>query len=1037
MNQCRMTWRILLTFAVTVFLCGLPVLAKDAEENAPRSIQPLGQTDLQKAVVDQDHGAVEYQNEALKVAPRRPDGQPLKSVPAATYLAEDFEVAVPPAGWTEIILNASFNWKQQTVTSYSGSACADVEYDPALNPQDEWLVTPSLNFSGATPADLKIEFYWMMSYYWGVSPYDNYDLELWISTDGGATWPTKLWDESAQGTFSNWVWYKASIGLSAYAGQSDVKFAWRYVGVDGAQAAVDLVTVNDNPAPVGRCCYIDGTCDDITQAECTSSGGVDWNQALNCASNPCPGASQGDNCSNPLLVTLPAELPWEDKDQTTCGRGNFYANTCLDLYDGGEDIVYEITVTATVTVDISLNPKGTTYTGFAIDDSACPLDAGATDCIAKSTSSAGGVHKIMGLTLNPGTYYLMVDTWPAPNCIPDFDLKIEESAGPTPGDNCSSPYPITLSGAMLPYTESGLYNCGRGNTYDNTCLGSYDGGEDIIIQLTLTEPLLLDITLNPKGTTWSGMAIDNVCPLDAGLTDCIGKVTSSSGTPKKILGLNLAAGTYYIMVDTWPTPNCIPDFDLTFEGGTPPPPNDMCANATPVGDVVNLPFSTTAASFDGPGGFITSPNIWYCYTASCDGNVTVSLCGSTYDTKVRVWDGCACPPTVMLQQNDDFCGLQSQATFSATMGNTYLIEVGGYSAATGDGVMTISCVAAPPNDNCEDVTPVVLTPGVPVTFYGDNTGASNQCPSFPGGHVWEAFTINECADVKLDYCGTSPAFGNAWLNLAIGCPCVSFTSAGVFNTTECGDGNVTIRWAALPAGTYYYPVLLDPAYGAEGPYQINVVADPVVQYCAAGSNICDEYVQRVEFGSIDNSSSCGSGGYQNWTAISTYLLKTIPYPLTVTTGNPYSGDQCGVWIDWNQDMCFDETERIIMSGGPASFTANVVVPPGAPEGPTRMRVRITYTGVVAPCGNTSYGEVEDYTVIIRDLEPTVEIEPHPQYLYFMFALTPITNTYRVGMFSGGYDANDVNLSSVKINGLTPTSATVLPSAPGFLGPVLN
>jgi hypothetical protein len=79
-----------------------------------------------------------------------------------------------------------------------------------------------------------------MSYYWGVSPNDNYDMEVWISTDGGTTYSTKLWDESGEGTFSNYVFYEESISLSAYVGQSNIKIGFRYVGADGAQGNFDL-----------------------------------------------------------------------------------------------------------------------------------------------------------------------------------------------------------------------------------------------------------------------------------------------------------------------------------------------------------------------------------------------------------------------------------------------------------------------------------------------------------------------------------------------------------------------------------------------------------------------------------------------------------------------------------------------------------------------------------------------------------------------------------------------------------------------------
>ncbi len=235
----------------------------------------------------------------------------------------------------------------------------------------------------------------------------------------------------------------------------------------------------------------------------------------------------------------------------------------------------------------------------------------------------------------------MVDTWPAPNCIPDFDLTIITSPPIPAGGSCANPLVVTIGAGTLPYTVSGLTNCGLVNTYSNTCMGSYDGGEDHITQLVLTEPLVLDITLNPNGTTYSGFAIDNVCPLDVATGSCLGYIGTSSGTSKSIYGLNLPAGTYYIMVDTWPTPNCIPNFSLSFAGAAPPPPNDNCAAATPVGDVVNLAFDTAPASHDGSGTCSTAgKNLWYCFTAPITGNATISLCGSGFDTKLAVYDGC-------------------------------------------------------------------------------------------------------------------------------------------------------------------------------------------------------------------------------------------------------------------------------------------------------------------------------------------------------------------------------------------------------------
>ncbi len=397
-----------------------------------------------------------------------------------------------------------------------------------------------------------------------------------------------------------------------------------------------------------------------------------------------------------------------------------------------------------------------------------------------------------------------------------------------PGDDCQEPIWLTYEGADIHLTQQ--YTCDRGNYYTNTCMGYYDGGEDIIYTLEVSQPVELYIELDPKGTTWTGVSIHYDCPYDEEV--CI-EVSTNSGSGPHGFCVYLDNGVYTIMIDTWPSPDCIPDFDLnitpcgTIEG-------DDCSEPIPVYDVTNYPFTTVGASYDGGGTCLTSPNIWFCYTATCTGQATISLCGSSYDTKMAVYDGCACDPLgVQLACDDDGCepGLQSVVTIGVTIWGEYLVEVGGYGSVTGNGVITISCDSCPPppNDNCEDVTPVTLATGVPHTFTGDNSCATHQCASFPGGHTWHAFTLTDSSIVTLDYCTTSPAFGNAWLNLAYGCPCESFTVAAAFDVTTCGDGNVTMTWEdCLGPGTYWYPVLRAPDYNAEGPYTLTVVANSCV-----------------------------------------------------------------------------------------------------------------------------------------------------------------------------------------------------------------
>ena len=136
--------------------------------------------------------------------------------------------------------------------------------------------------------------------------------------------------------------------------------------------------------------------------------------------------------------------------------------------------------------------------------------------------------------------------------------------------------------------------------------------------------------------------------------------------------------------------------NISSEGDPFPPPsgsNDDCYNAKLIGNVTDLKFDTSNATYDGPGHCMTGPNIWYIYTAICSGEATVSLCGSSYDTKLAVYNGGGCNPSLsrLIECNDDFCGWQSEVTFDVFAGQQYLIEVGGFGDHTGEGMISISC----------------------------------------------------------------------------------------------------------------------------------------------------------------------------------------------------------------------------------------------------------------------------------------------------------------------------------------------------------
>ena len=164
--------------------------------------------------------------------------------PIVTILNEGFEGATfPPTGWTKqnYTTNQSYQWKEGT-TSHTGLKGAMIDWDPSLSPQNEWLISPSVNLTSLTyPA---LEFWWSMSYYWGVSPNNNYDFRVKISTNGGTTWTT-IWTEDSVSLFGQFIYKKTVINLSNFATTTNFKVAFQYQGTDGANLYLDDISIKD------------------------------------------------------------------------------------------------------------------------------------------------------------------------------------------------------------------------------------------------------------------------------------------------------------------------------------------------------------------------------------------------------------------------------------------------------------------------------------------------------------------------------------------------------------------------------------------------------------------------------------------------------------------------------------------------------------------------------------------------------------------------------------------------------------------------
>ncbi len=146
-------------------------------------------------------------------------------------------------------------------------------------------------------------------------------------------------------------------------------------------------------------------------------------------------------------------------------------------------------------------------------------------------------------------------------------------------------------------------------------------------------------------------------------------------------------------------------------------------------------------------------------------------------------------------------------------------------------------------------------------------------------------------------------------------------------------------------------------------------------YCTAGSTATAyEYISNFALGSINQPSGRGVNSYEDYTSQSTVMQIGQSYTATVAVTTPYTTDQILIWIDWNKNGDFsDPGENVYVSSGTFSSphtTAAFTPPIGTPAGPTRMRIRLHDAGTTGSnatsCGSSSYGEVEDYTILVTE-----------------------------------------------------------------------
>ena len=149
------------------------------------------------------------------------------------------------------------------------------------------------------------------------------------------------------------------------------------------------------------------------------------------------------------------------------------------------------------------------------------------------------------------------------------------------------------------------------------------------------------------------------------------------------------------------------EYSLTFSSSIAAPSNDECAGATVIGNATTA-FNTTnasntaiavPASCNEGAGVAMNKDVWFKYTASCNGKARATTCGlAGFDTRIVVYPGATCPTaaTAVTACNDNAAACASSTStveWSVTAGSTWYVRVGSPGAGAGSGSLTTSCTA--------------------------------------------------------------------------------------------------------------------------------------------------------------------------------------------------------------------------------------------------------------------------------------------------------------------------------------------------------
>jgi hypothetical protein len=562
--------------------------------------------------------------------------------------------------------------------------------------------------------------------------------------------------------------------------------------------------------------------------------------------------AQGEDCSTATPIgSLPASVTGNNSSAT-----DDYNEICPYTNTGGRDQVWSYTPASDEAVTISLcqgltdfDTKLYVYENSCVSGTAIACNDDACTAPLFNDGEDPYVSRISNLALTAGnTYYIVVDGFDddADWSMGNYTLVVESAAGPPANDDCANAIIIDIGppgscpGAAIEGTTAGATH----DAADPSCdvVGIW---ADVWYTFT-TDADPSSIEVNAAFGATGGANDLGVEVLEGG---CAGTPVGCGFlgfTPAIPFTVDLQPFTEYAVRvftntdfgDPGTFTLCINEVGVEV---------DPCENVTPIADCGGPVITTIDAGSGSFNGFVdcsielfplNGKEYVYSFTPTESGNYLLQVTDLTINTPFTYTDFLYREGSCSGTQGDWNClldvnGPSTSDPIPMTAGNTYYFLVKNEGTDGGSATWLLTCpVQAPDNDLCSSVTPEDLAIGGSLQFTGTTAGATSTDDFAPGSAldglgatVWHAFSTTECADVTIDYCGTAPPFLSVWIFLSPDCPAgddyILATSSA--DDVTCGDGNLTLQYPGLPAGTYYLPVMFHGTF-ANGPYTINVSA---------------------------------------------------------------------------------------------------------------------------------------------------------------------------------------------------------------------